>query len=132
MPLHSISAQTENQNEKWSREILQGVTSIPRFTDFGNMADLLLQGDNAKPILTGVGQIQPSIAIAAGEVEPDGARIVAFTNIRYGLEFLNDNQDTQVRGPASNSGRRSWFRKTGGIAMYCNTIQYNATQNPEV
>ncbi len=60
------------------------------------MADMLIWGDNAEPILTGVSGIQPSIAIAAAETEPDGARIVAFTNIRYGLAFLNDYQDTQV------------------------------------
>ncbi len=135
MHLHSISASTENQteNEKWSGEILKGVTSLPRFTDFGNMADLLLQGDNAKPILTGAGQIQPSIAIAAAEGEPGGARIVAFTNIRYGLEFLNDNQGTQVR--AMRFSIKFWnkvmVQKNWWYAMYCNQMLQSMAHSQE-
>ncbi len=74
----------------WADEILQGVTILPAFWEFGEMANMLIWGENAKPILTGA--YQPAdIAIAAAELA--GGRVVALTNIRYGLHFLNDDDE---------------------------------------
>ncbi len=68
------------------------MSSLPRYNDLGNMPNILVYGDNAKPVLTA--PYKPyHIAIAAAEKH--GGRLVALSNIRYGLHFLNDD-DEQV------------------------------------
>ncbi len=57
------------------------------------MASLLVWGEHAEPILTGA--YQPSdVAMAAAELQGQG-RLVAFSHIKYGLQFL-DNTDEKV------------------------------------
>ncbi len=55
------------------------------------MANMLVFGEDAEPILTGSEGL--GIAIAAAESPSSGGRIIAFTNIRYGLHFLNDDNE---------------------------------------
>ncbi len=88
-----ITVQEEQSNlagaHPWVSQILEDVSTLPRLSDYGNMANMIVFGEDAEPILTAPSQ--PDIAIAAAESSTDGGRIIAFTNIRYGLHFLNDN-----------------------------------------
>ncbi len=74
----------------WVNEVLDGVSTLPRFSAFGNMGNMFVWGRHARAILVGARQ-PTNIVIAAAEIGK--ARLISFTNIRYGLEFLEDRNE---------------------------------------
>ena len=86
---------------EWRKEILSGVTSVPRY---GTPGPMIVFGNNSEPIMT---NINAEIFISAAEL--GSGRVVVFSQDGYTLEFLKSQPKDGVAQLVKNT--KSWVTK---------------------